>query len=84
MDFVVDAGAILNVKGVTARDAADLAIRTLGDRAQFPIAVHAPSGETAVFVRGEEHDGRPDPDPEADEEKKPPQPDHGEFQKASA
>lgn len=69
MDFLVDAGAIVNVKGVSARDAADLACKTLGDRVRFPIQVHSGTGETAVFIRG-------------DEEKKPPRPDHREFQNA--
>lgn len=80
MDFLVDAGAIVNVKGVSARDAADLACKALGDRARFPIEVHSASGDTAVFA-----EPAPMQDPDPDElDKKPPTPDHGEFQKARA
>jgi hypothetical protein len=84
VDFLVDAGAIVNAKGTSARDAADLVCKDLGDRAKFPIVVTTPAtGEMQVFAGPEDLPQDPGPDPENDD-KKPPQPDHGEFQKASA
>ena len=50
MDYLVDAGVIEHVRGVTARDAALMVVTMYGDRATFPIEVHSVvAGESVMF-----------------------------------
>src|ERR1700686_2928047 len=51
MDYLVDAGKMERVRGVSERDAVLLTVLVLGDRAQFPIDVYTPSGAMTRFER---------------------------------
>jgi hypothetical protein len=50
MECYVDAGPIVKVRGVTARDCVHLALAELGSRAQFPVTVHLPIGDENIFI----------------------------------
>jgi hypothetical protein len=60
VEYLVDAGTILpSVRAVTPRDAADLAWRDLGERAEFPVVVHdCQSDQAWMFVREISEEGR--------------------------
>ncbi|HWR36404.1 MAG TPA: hypothetical protein VN622_11095 [Clostridia bacterium] len=56
MKYLVDAGEIVSVNGVSPRDSVHLALTALGDRARFPVTVHElGTGKAYLFVEHAEY-----------------------------